>query len=58
MSELQQKMIDEAVREHKRIYPCTNKKDLSECFTRQGDKLLFWFNTEDRTTHVIYYVTM
>jgi len=50
---LEKKMIKEAVRKHRRIYPCADKKALEECFTRHENRLLFWFNTEEKTTHVV-----
>lgn len=53
MNEMQNKMILEAKQSFKAIYPCGQKKELSECFTQMGDQLLFWFNTDDQSTHII-----
>lgn len=53
MNELKLKMISEAQKKYKSIYPCGNKSDLAECFTKMGDLLAFWFNTEDRSTHLL-----
>jgi len=53
MNEIKNKLIIRAKETFKIIYPCGNKRDLSDCFTIIGNKLLFWFNTEDQTTHLI-----
>jgi len=53
MNELKRKMIRKAVQQYKRIYPCGSKRYLSECFTEVDDSIVFWFNTEDRSTHLI-----
>lgn len=46
-------MIKEAKKKHKKIYPCPKNKDLDSCFTKNKDMLLFWYNTEDNSTHLI-----
>jgi hypothetical protein len=53
MNELKLKMIAEARKKYKSIYPCGNRSDLVECFTKMGDLLAFWFNTEDHSTHLL-----
>ena len=53
MNKVKINMIRKALRTHKRIYPCGTKATLAECFTFQGNKVLFWFDTEDRSTHLI-----
>ena len=53
MNELKYKMILEATKNYLTIYPCGNKTRLEDCFTMNGDQLLFWFNTEDQSTHLI-----
>ena len=53
MGELELQIIDKAKKAHKKIYPCASKKSLSECFTKNENHLLFWFNTEDSSTHVV-----
>jgi hypothetical protein len=53
MNELKYEMISEATQNFATIYPCGNKKTLEDCFTMNGDQLLFWFNTEDQSTHII-----
>jgi hypothetical protein len=46
-------MIRQAEKEYDRIYPCAMKKNLRDCFTVEEDRLYFWFNTADETTHVL-----
>ena len=47
------KLLERAVEDHKTIYPCGFKNRLSDCFTEEGDNLMFWFNTEDKSTHIV-----
>jgi hypothetical protein len=53
MNELKRKMIRKAVQQYNRIYPCGSKRYFSECFTLVDDSIVFWFNTEDRSTHLM-----
>ena len=53
MHKLKEDLIKKAKNTHKRIYPCKGKRKLEECFTVEGKKIIFWFNTEDRNTHTI-----
>jgi len=53
MNELKIKMISEATKNFNTIYPCGNKMTFDDCFTTNEDQLLFWFNTEDQSTHVM-----
>ena len=53
MNELKYMMISEATNSYATIYPCGDKKTLEDCFTMNGNQLLFWFNTEDQSTHII-----
>jgi hypothetical protein len=53
MNEIKQKLINRAKMQFKQIYPCSTKKRLKECFTIEDDLMIFWFNTEDETTHII-----
>ena len=39
--------------EYQRIFPCANTQQLNDCFTQAGNRLLFWFNTEDNSTHIV-----
>jgi hypothetical protein len=53
MNEMKRKMISQARETFKTIYPCGNKTALIDCFTKMGNKLVFWFNTEDQSTHLL-----
>lgn len=53
MGELEQRLIQRAIQKHKNIYPCARRSTLESCFTREKDRLLFWYNTKDRSTHVV-----
>lgn len=53
MNELKKRMISQAKSVYKNIYPCGDKKNLQECFTVMDNRLVFWFNTEDDSTHLI-----
>ncbi|MFP4241892.1 MAG: hypothetical protein ACLFQB_10825 [Chitinispirillaceae bacterium] len=53
MNELKDKIINQARERYKQIFPCANKEDLGECFTTENNTLMFWFNTEDKSTHLI-----
>ena len=53
MHELKKLLIEKAKITHKKIYPCKGKTRLDECFTVEGKKIIFWFNTADRNTHTI-----
>jgi hypothetical protein len=54
MNKIQERMIKKALGVHKRIFPCKGKSHFDECFTVEGRKIIFWFNTEDQTTHIIF----
>jgi hypothetical protein len=53
MQQLKNSMIERAREKHERIFPCGGREELSECFTTDCGLLLFWYNTEDRSTHLI-----
>jgi hypothetical protein len=53
MNELKQKMILRAKKQYKQIHPCTSKKSFRDCFTVEKDRMIFWFNTADETTHIL-----
>ena len=53
MSEEKMRLIERAIESHERIFPCGNATMLEECFTVNENKLLFWFNTEDDSTHLL-----
>lgn len=52
--ETKKKLLGEAISKYKRIYPVGNLKSLSECFVYNEQKIYFWFNSEDRSTHLLY----
>jgi hypothetical protein len=53
MSAIQQNLINDAIKAFHEIFPCSSKSTLEECFTIFNRKCLFWFNTEDKSTHLM-----
>ncbi len=53
MSKREKKLIKRAIKDYKTIYPCGHFDEFSKCFTEIKDELVFWFNTEDGSTHII-----
>lgn len=53
MNHLKKELIESAMRQHNRIFPCGNRNSVEEGFTIEGKLLLFWFNTEDNSTHLL-----
>ena len=53
LSDFEKEMIEQATSHHGRIYPCAHKGSFTECFTEDNGLRFFWFNTEDKSTHVI-----
>lgn len=53
MNEIKYTLIGKAIEQYVDIYPVLTRKHLRDCFTTEGDLLVFWFNTSDETTHVI-----
>lgn len=53
MNEIQDELIETALAQFRRIFPCGNKSKIEEGFTVEGQHLLFWFNTEDNSTHLL-----
>jgi hypothetical protein len=53
MKDIERKLLLKALLKYQKIYPCGNKKNFSECFTTFGNNILFWFNTEDQSTHLL-----
>ena len=49
---LRRDLIKQAKKRHSRIYPCGMKSSLRECFTELEDRMLLWYNTKDKNTHV------
>lgn len=46
-------MIKTAFEIYKDIHPCSTNVDFSDCFTTEGNLIMFWFNTSDNSTHVL-----
>ncbi len=46
-------LIKKAIEKYGVIRPSGTKTSFKECFTSDAGKLVFWFNTEDDSTHVV-----
>ena len=44
MERVEKKLIKKAKVEYKRIFPCSHRQKLEECFTREKDLVYLWFN--------------
>jgi hypothetical protein len=53
MTELEKNLVRKACEKHATIYPCGPQKRFEQCFTREKEKVYFWFNTEDESTHIV-----
>lgn len=53
MTDIEENLISEATALHSTIFPCSAQGEFEYCFTRDDEKVYFWFNTEDQSTHVI-----
>ena len=53
MDEQKKLLIQKAQDKHKKIYPCGRWRSFHECFTMHEGRLLFWYNTECGTTHIL-----
>ncbi len=53
MNQVQEELIESALTQYRRIFPCGNKIRIEEGFTIEGRQLHFWFNTEDNSTHLL-----
>lgn len=45
-------MIAEAARKHGPVRPCAGRT-FDECFTREGEAVLFWFNDSRGSTRIV-----
>lgn len=54
MNELKDNMLKKAMERYRTIFPCWPRQNIQDCFTVEGTKLCFWFNTEDDSTHLEY----
>lgn len=48
-----EEMIDRARNEFEEIFPCSDNDRLDDCFTTDHNRLMFWFNTRDSSTHML-----
>lgn len=53
MSRNQRRLVREAMSRYRRIFPCGTRARFDDCFTNNGDSLMFWFDTEDGSTHLV-----
>lgn len=53
MNAIKKRMIAEARRKYRRIFPCSYRRNLDDCFTIENNEIIFWFNTEDFSTHTV-----
>ncbi len=53
MNEIKKELIRLAQEEYQVILPCTTRRNLDDCFTIEGERVCFWFNTCDHTTHMM-----
>jgi hypothetical protein len=53
MNKLKEQLINKAKDRFKKIAPCSTRRTLDESFTVENNTIYFWFNTEDKSTHVL-----
>ncbi len=53
MNLLKEELLKQAREKYQMIFPCSNYNSLAECFTIEDDTVIFWFNTKDRSTHML-----
>ncbi len=53
MNDLKREMIEKARQKHRVIHPCASASTLDDCFTVERNNLIFWYNTEDNSTHLL-----
>jgi len=53
MREIKERMIQQALTQYGTICLLPHKASFSDCFTFENSMLIFWFNTEDQSTHFI-----
>ena len=50
---LKRRLVEQARKMHGTIFPCGLRTSLEECFTLLDDMMMLWYNTQDRSTHVV-----
>ena len=53
MGKEEKELIKKARSMYKKIYPVGGRETFNGCFTKYGEKLFLWFDTEDQSTHVV-----
>ncbi|HUI93008.1 MAG TPA: hypothetical protein VLX68_12235 [Chitinivibrionales bacterium] len=53
MGAIKARMIEQAMSQYNDIRPTALRYSFSDCFTVSGDKIMFWFNTGDNSTHML-----
>jgi hypothetical protein len=53
IEDLKKKMVDFAIKKHVDIYPTSDSKNLMDGFTIEKNHIIFWYNTKDRSTHIV-----
>jgi len=53
MGKQEKELIRKAQSIYKNIYPVGGRETFNGCFTKYGEKLFLWFDTEDQSTHVV-----
>jgi hypothetical protein len=54
MNEIKTILLKRARDRHQLIQPCYPNTSFDDCFTVEDNKVLFWYNTIDQSTHVDY----
>lgn len=52
MKNKEEMLIMAAILKHGCILPCGGRLELKECFIRVLDRLIFWYTTQDGSTHI------
>ncbi|MCX8043809.1 MAG: hypothetical protein N3B18_06765 [Desulfobacterota bacterium] len=53
MDFLKRLLVDEAKKEHVVIEPLQGCDSFENCFTHEGNTIIFWFLTRDGSTHIL-----
>ena len=55
MNEIREQLLTMARDKYRNILPIPRLKKIENCFTEDFGKTIFWFNTADKSTHLISY---
>jgi hypothetical protein len=53
MTTQEKELIQKARKRHNNIYPVGSKSSFSDCFTVDQKGLTLWYDTDDRSTHIV-----